>query len=159
MPRQIACSTPRLFSASGTYGEVDIVASDRGVLLSLTGRNYDTMGALHLGSALANLTVPDARRVSRLLQEAIAVSQDAHPHQPGLWSEGHRAHHGSQKAPEASAMNAARISDRIARAIEDLDAAASSITDDESADIALVASDLFDLRMEIEREHTAMVAT
>jgi hypothetical protein len=55
-------------------------------------------------------------------------------------------------------MNAARISDRLARAIEDLDAAASSITDDESADIVLVASDLFDLRMEIEREQTAMVA-
>jgi hypothetical protein len=87
MPKQIACSTPRLFSASGTYGEVDIVASDRGVLLSLTGRNYDTMGALHLGSALANLTVCEARRLSGLLQEAIAVSQDADPHQPGLWSE------------------------------------------------------------------------
>jgi hypothetical protein len=79
MTKQVACSTPRLFSASGTYGEVDIVASDRGVLLSLTGRNYDTMGALHLGSALANLTVSDARRLSGLLQEAIAVSQDANP--------------------------------------------------------------------------------
>jgi hypothetical protein len=55
-------------------------------------------------------------------------------------------------------MNAAHISDRIARAIEDLDAAASSMTDDESADIALVASDLLDLRMEIEREQIAMVA-
>jgi hypothetical protein len=87
MAKQIACSTSRLFSASGTYGEVDIVASDRGVLLCLTGRNYDTMGALHLGSALAKLTVSDARRVAGLLQEAIAVSQDADPHQPGLWSE------------------------------------------------------------------------
>jgi hypothetical protein len=54
-------------------------------------------------------------------------------------------------------MNAARISDRIARAIKDLDTAASSMTDDESADIVLVASDLFDLRMEIEREQIAMV--
>jgi len=158
MPKQIACSTPRLFSASGTYGEVDIVASDRGVLLSLTGRNYDTMGALHRGSALANLTVADARRISRLLQEAVAVSQDADPRQPGLWSEATTRAIANQPHRGPSAMNAIRISDRIARAIEDLDAAASSMTDDESADIALVASDLLDLRMDIEREQIAMVA-
>jgi hypothetical protein len=85
MPKQIVCSTPKLFSASGTYGEVDIVASDRGVLLSLTGRNYDTIGALHRGSALANLTVADARRISRLLLEAVAVCR-ADPRQPSLWS-------------------------------------------------------------------------
>ena len=55
-------------------------------------------------------------------------------------------------------MNAARIRDRIARAVEDLDAAAGFMTGEDAADIALVASDLFDLRMEIEREQIAMVA-
>jgi hypothetical protein len=80
-------STPRLFSTAGTYGEIDIVATDRGVTLSVTGRNYDTMGRLHLGNALTNLSVADAQRLSGLLQEAIAVSQDADPRQPGLWSE------------------------------------------------------------------------
>jgi hypothetical protein len=80
-------NTPRLYSTSGTFGEIDIVASDRGVTLSVTGRNYDTLGRLHLGNALANLSVSDAQRLSGLLSEAIAVSQDADPRQPGLWSE------------------------------------------------------------------------
>ena len=80
-------STPRLFSTAGTFGEVDIVASDRGLLLSLTGRNYDTMGCLHQDSALANLSISDAQRLSGLLKEAIAASEAADPRQPGLWSE------------------------------------------------------------------------
>ena len=93
-----------------------------------------------------------------MLQEAIAVSQDADPQQARPLVGGHRARHGPPAAPGASAMNAARISDRIAPAIEDLDVAASPMTNDKSTDIALLASDLFDLRMEIERELMAMVA-
>jgi hypothetical protein len=80
-------STARLFSTSGTWGEADVVASDRGVLVSLTGRNYDTHGHLHRDHALANLSVSDAIRLSHLLNEAVAASQDADPRQPGLWSE------------------------------------------------------------------------
>jgi hypothetical protein len=76
-----------LFSASGLFGWIDLVASDRGVLLSLTGRNYDTEGRLHRDSALANLSLAEARRLSGLLKEAIAASADADPQQPGLWSE------------------------------------------------------------------------
>jgi hypothetical protein len=80
-------STPRLFSTSGTWGEADIVAQDRGLLLSLTGRNYDTAGCLHQDSALANLSLSDAKRLSGLLKEAIAASEESDPRQPGLWSD------------------------------------------------------------------------
>jgi hypothetical protein len=79
--------TPRLFSTAGTFGEVDIVASDRGLLLSLTGRNYDTQGCLHQDSALANLSISDAQRLSGLLKEAIAASEESDPRQPELWSD------------------------------------------------------------------------
>jgi hypothetical protein len=78
---------PRLFSTAGTFGAIDIVASDRGLLLSLTGRNYDTQGCLHRDSALANLSISDAQRLSGLLKEAIAASEEPDPRQPGLWSE------------------------------------------------------------------------
>jgi hypothetical protein len=88
MFKQSASScAPRLFSAAGTFGEVDIVASDRGLLLSLTGRNYDTQGCLHRDSALANLSLSDAQRLAGLLKEAIAASEDADSRQPGLWSD------------------------------------------------------------------------
>jgi hypothetical protein len=98
MFKQSALSgTPRLFSTAGTFGEVDIVASDRGLLLSLTGRNYDTMGCLHRDSALANLSLADAQRLSGLLKEAIAASEEADPRQPGLWSETTLRHVGARR--------------------------------------------------------------
>jgi hypothetical protein len=80
-------NTPRLFSASGLFGWIDLVASHRGVLLSLTGRNYDTEGHLHRDSALANLLLSEAQRLSGLLKEAIAASADVDPRQSGLGSE------------------------------------------------------------------------
>jgi hypothetical protein len=76
-----------LLSTSGTWGEADIVASSRGVLIDVRSTTYDTMGHPHRGVALLDLTVPEARHLSRLLDSAIAAAADAIPHQPGLWSE------------------------------------------------------------------------
>ena len=70
-------SNARLFSTSGTFGSVDFVATYRGVLVSLTGRNYDTLGYLHRDSALADLSINDAVHLSQLLNEAVQAAQDA----------------------------------------------------------------------------------
>jgi hypothetical protein len=48
-------------------------------------------------------------------------------------------------------INFSRISDRLANAVADLDDAVSGIKGSDVAAIALVASDLAELRMEIER--------
>jgi hypothetical protein len=76
-----------LVATAGTFGEVDIVACDRGLLLSLTGRNHDTQGCPHQDSALANLSISDAQRLSGLPKEAIAASEDSDPRQPRLRSD------------------------------------------------------------------------
>ena len=44
MFKQVASEPPRLFSTAGTFGEINLVGSARGVTLSMTGRNYDTDG-------------------------------------------------------------------------------------------------------------------
>jgi len=78
-------STSRLFSISGTNYEADVVASSRGVLLSVTAKNYDTLGHMYRGNALAALSLSDAIRLRHLLDEAIAVAKDTPPAQPGIW--------------------------------------------------------------------------
>jgi len=75
-----------LFSTSGTNYEADIVASSRGVRVSLTAKNYDTHGFPHVAAALANLSASDARRLAHILREAAATADTALPSQPGIWS-------------------------------------------------------------------------
>jgi len=87
MFKQLITGATRLFSTCGTFGEVDLVASSRGVVLSVMSRNYDTTGRLHEDGALAGLSVAEARRLSRLLDEAIAVAEDCVVDQPDFWSD------------------------------------------------------------------------
>jgi hypothetical protein len=87
MFKQAVSGTPRLFSTSGTFGEIDLVGCGRGVTLSVTGRNYDTTGRLHCDNVVTNLSTAEARRLRNLLGEAIAAAEDAAVDQPGLWSD------------------------------------------------------------------------
>lgn len=64
-------NTSRLFSTSGTFGEVQIVASQEHVTVDMQTRNYDTTGHLHCDHALANLSLIAAMRLRDLLDEAI----------------------------------------------------------------------------------------
>jgi len=77
---------PRLWATSGTWGEAEIVGSSRGVLVSLSGRNYDTFGHQRISSALASLTPAEARRLAHLLREASAVADIATPDHR-VWSD------------------------------------------------------------------------
>jgi len=86
MFKQLTTSTTRLFSTCGTFGAVDLVASSRGVVLSVLGRNYGTTGRRQDYNALAGLSVAEARRLRRLLDEAIAVAEDCAVDQPNFWT-------------------------------------------------------------------------
>ena len=98
MFKQLNTNTTRLFSTRGSFGEVDLVASSRGVVLSVAGRNYDTTGRLQKDNALAGLSVPDARRLHRLLDEAIAVAEDCVVDQPDFWSAATIQHMATERA-------------------------------------------------------------
>ena len=89
MPQLYQHNTPRLFSTAGTFGEVDIIATDHGAIFTLTGRNYDTSGHLYRNTALANLSAADAHRLASLLREAVAVSEEVYSdsRQAALWSD------------------------------------------------------------------------
>jgi hypothetical protein len=88
MAQHISASTPRLYSASDTNFEADIVATDR-VTVSLTGRNYDTLGYHRRSNAVADLTVAQARRLAGLLNEAIATAaaEPLDTRQTAIWSD------------------------------------------------------------------------
>jgi hypothetical protein len=81
---------PILLSSAGRWGAADIVGTGHGVTLSLTGENYDVTGWLRSSSALANLSLDDARRLSGLLNEAIAFCEDTADQRqdalPAVWS-------------------------------------------------------------------------
>ena len=86
-------SQPRLLSTGGTWGEIDLVASHRGVTLALTGRNYDVAGHSHTSEALAHLSPAEARRLSYLLHQCVAVAEAASPsHGTEIWSPATAAH-------------------------------------------------------------------
>ena len=99
MFKQVASDPPRLFSTAGTFGEINLVGSARGVTLSMTGRNYDTDGRLHCSNALANFSTAEAQRLHCLLGQALAAAEDATLDQPGLWSDATLRHTGGGKAP------------------------------------------------------------
>jgi hypothetical protein len=81
-------NTSRLFSSSGTFGEIQIVAGQDHVIVDVQARNYDTSGHLHRDHALANLSLASAARLRDLLDEAIthAHSVTLDTRQTALWS-------------------------------------------------------------------------
>ena len=78
---------PRLLSTSGTFGEVQIVATPRNVVLDIQSRTRDCDGYERCHYALANLSLDEVHRLRDLLSEAIIVAESADARQPGLWSE------------------------------------------------------------------------
>jgi hypothetical protein len=82
-----ATASPRLFSTSGTFGEVQIVATPRSVVLDIQSRTRDCDGYERCHYALANLSLNEVHRLRDLLSEAIIVAESADARQPGLWSE------------------------------------------------------------------------
>lgn len=86
MSQSLSNSTS-LRSMCGIFGQFQLVSTTRGVVVDVLARNYDTDGRLHQHHALANLPLPDARRLHELLGAAIAAAECAEPRQPGLWSD------------------------------------------------------------------------
>jgi hypothetical protein len=80
-------TTASLQSMSGTFGEFQIVAAQKTVILDLQSRNWDVEGHLHRDSALAHLSVPEASRLRDLLTDAIICAETPDSRQPGLWSD------------------------------------------------------------------------
>jgi hypothetical protein len=78
----------RLFAASGTFGEIQIVAGGEHVIVDLQARNYDTAGHLHHDHAMVDLSLSAAIRLKDLLDEAIthAHSVTLDTRQTALWS-------------------------------------------------------------------------
>jgi hypothetical protein len=82
-----ATGSSRLFSTSGTFGEVQIVATPRNVVLDIQSRARDCDGYERCHYALAKLSLNEVHRLRDLLNEAIIVAESADARQPGLWSE------------------------------------------------------------------------
>jgi hypothetical protein len=78
--------TSALYSLDTTRAEFQLVATRDHVVLDVQAQNFGTDGCPHTQYALANVTVADARRLQRLLSEAIAASADVpDPRQMALW--------------------------------------------------------------------------
>jgi hypothetical protein len=69
------------------FGEVQIVATPRNVVLDIQSRTRDCDGYERCHYALANLSLNEVHRLRDLLSEAIIVAESADGRQPGLWSE------------------------------------------------------------------------
>jgi hypothetical protein len=83
-----------LTSTSGTFGVIQIAATQENVVLDVQARNYDSAGHLHRDHALANLSLATAARLRDLLSEAIEYANSARldVRQTSLWSENTRRH-------------------------------------------------------------------
>jgi hypothetical protein len=79
-------NTPGLFSAAGTFGELQVVGTRDYVVVDVQSRNYDTTGCLHRDHAVTRLPLRTAMRLRDLLNQAIAASADFAPGSPGVWS-------------------------------------------------------------------------
>ena len=80
---------PRLYSTSGTFGEITVIAASESIVVDATTRNYDTAGHLHREHALARLSLSAAARLRDLLSAAIDHAQSGllDVRQTSLWSE------------------------------------------------------------------------
>jgi hypothetical protein len=81
-------STPKSCSVAGTFGELQVAAAHKHVVVDVQSRNYNTVGHLHCEHALVKLPLETAMRLRDLLDQAIETSQDVlDAAQPGLWSD------------------------------------------------------------------------
>jgi hypothetical protein len=80
-------TTSSLYSMAGSFGEFQVVATPKAVVLDVQAQAWDVDGRRRHQSALAHLTVSEAGRLRDLLNEAIIVAEAADARQPGLWSE------------------------------------------------------------------------
>ena len=81
-------STPRSCSVVGTFGELQVTATHKHVVVDVQSRNYDTVGRLQCAHALVRLPLETAMRLRDLLDQAIETSQVVFDTaQPGLWSD------------------------------------------------------------------------
>jgi hypothetical protein len=64
-------NTSRLFHTAGTFGKIQIVATQENVVVDVQTRNYATDGQLHRDHALANMSLAAAVRLRDLLIEAV----------------------------------------------------------------------------------------
>jgi hypothetical protein len=73
---------------SGTYGEVQIVASPDQVLVDLSGRHYNSTGHLMTDHGLVQLDLAQAVQLLSNLQAAVEVARLPRKQQlPKIWSE------------------------------------------------------------------------
>jgi hypothetical protein len=72
---------------AGTFGAIQIAASDQAITLDITSRNYDTSGHLVTDHAYLRLPVNDAIRLHAALAHAVAAAEDIEPRQAPLWSD------------------------------------------------------------------------
>lgn len=79
-------NTSNLFSVSGTFGELQVVASGDSVVVDVQSRAYDTTGRLHRDHAATRLPLRIAMRLRDLLDRAIVVSADFAPRSRGAGS-------------------------------------------------------------------------
>jgi len=77
------CAFSRL---AGTFGAIQIAASDQAVVVDISSRNYDTMGRLVTDHAYLRLSVNDAIRLHAALADAITAAEEIEPRQAPLWS-------------------------------------------------------------------------
>jgi hypothetical protein len=85
MGRSTRASTA-LFSMSGLFGDIQLVATSRDVVLDLYSRNYDCEGRLRRHYALASLPLKDAQRLRDLLDRAIACAEQSTPLKHRRWN-------------------------------------------------------------------------
>jgi hypothetical protein len=80
-------TTSSLYSMAGAFGEFQVVATPKAVVLDVQAQAWDVDGHRRHESALTHLTVSEASRLRDLLNEAIIVAETADARQPGLWSD------------------------------------------------------------------------
>jgi hypothetical protein len=86
MPQQHAY-TSALYSLDTPRAEFQVVTTCDHLVLDVQARNYATDGRERREYALVHMNLADARKLYRLLAEAIAASQDLpDPRQSSLWS-------------------------------------------------------------------------
>jgi hypothetical protein len=83
------CSTPKSCSVAGTFGELQVTATPRHVIVDVQSRNYNTVGHLLCEHAIVKLPLETALQLRDLLDQAIETSQNIlDATQPGrLWSD------------------------------------------------------------------------
>jgi hypothetical protein len=72
---------------AGVFGEFQVVATPKAVVLDMQSRTRDSEGHERRHYGLAHLSLNEAQRFRDLLNEAIITAETADSRQAGLWSE------------------------------------------------------------------------